>query len=104
VPQALAINVARIIRSGRVIEVLAKLVSTRGAPCYLRSANGPEFISAAVLSWVTERSSARLRGDHGAWRAETAIPCAHADYIPPPARREDWSNPSDWPHVLVWKR
>ena len=37
-----------------MIEVLAKLVSTRGAPCYLRSDNGPEFISAAVLRWVTE--------------------------------------------------
>jgi putative transposase len=34
--------------------VLAKLVSTRGAPRYLRSDNGPEFISTAVLRWVTE--------------------------------------------------
>jgi putative transposase len=37
-----------------VIEVLAKLASTRGAPRYLRSDNGPEFISTAVLRWVTE--------------------------------------------------
>jgi putative transposase len=36
-----------------VIEVLAKLVSRRGAPRYLRSDNGPEFISTAVLRWVT---------------------------------------------------
>jgi len=33
--EALAIDVAGSIRSGRVIEVLAKLVSTRGAPRYL---------------------------------------------------------------------
>jgi putative transposase len=52
--EALAIDVAGSIRSGRVIEVLAKLVSTRGAPRYLRSDNGPEFISTAVLRWVTD--------------------------------------------------
>jgi putative transposase len=28
--------------------------ATRGAPRYLRSDNGPEFISTAVLRWVTE--------------------------------------------------
>lgn len=36
--QALAIDVAGSIRSGRVIEVLAALISERGAPRYLRSA------------------------------------------------------------------
>jgi putative transposase len=45
----LAIDVAGSIRSARVIEVLAKLVSVRGAPRCLRSDNGPEFVSAAVL-------------------------------------------------------
>ena len=38
----------------RVIEVLSKLVSVHGAPKYLRSDNGPEFISRAILRWVTE--------------------------------------------------
>jgi putative transposase len=51
--EALAIDVAGSIRSGRVIEVLAKLVSLRGAPRYLRSDNGPEFISTEILRWVT---------------------------------------------------
>ena len=51
--EALAIDVAGSIRSGRVIEVLAKLVSVRGAPRYLRSDNGPEFIATAVLRWLT---------------------------------------------------
>jgi putative transposase len=50
--EALAIDVAGSIRSGRVIEVLSQLVSVRGAPRYLRSDNGPEFVSAAVLRWV----------------------------------------------------
>jgi putative transposase len=28
-------------------------VSERGAPAYLRSDNGPEFVSRALLSWIT---------------------------------------------------
>jgi putative transposase len=43
--ECLAIDVAGSIRSGRVIEVLSKLVSVHGAPQYLRSDNGPEFVS-----------------------------------------------------------
>ena len=53
---ALAIDVAGSIRSGRVIEVLAKLVTVHGAPTYLRSDNGPEFVSAAILRWLAEGS------------------------------------------------
>jgi putative transposase len=53
--EALAIDVAGSIRSSRVIEVLAKLISTRGAPRYLRSDNGPEFVSVALLKWVSEQ-------------------------------------------------
>jgi putative transposase len=50
--ECLAIDVAGSIRSGRVIEVLSKLITVRGAPVYLRSDNGPEFISKAVLQWL----------------------------------------------------
>lgn len=50
--EALAIDVAGSIRSGRVIEVLSRLVSVHGAPKHLRSDNGPEFVSAAVLRWL----------------------------------------------------
>jgi putative transposase len=52
--ECLAIDVAGSIRSGRVIEVLSKLVSTHGAPRYLRSDNGPEFVSRAILRWLAE--------------------------------------------------
>lgn len=52
--ECLAIDVAGSIRSARVIEVLAKLVSVHGAPRYLRSDNGPEFISRAILRWMIE--------------------------------------------------
>jgi len=50
--EGLAIDVDGRIRSARVIEVLSRLVSARGAPRFLRSDNGPEFVSKALLSWI----------------------------------------------------
>jgi putative transposase len=50
--ECLAIDVAGSIRSGRVIEVLTRLISEHGAPRYLRSDNGPEFVSYAILEWL----------------------------------------------------
>ena len=52
--ECLAIDVAGSIRSGRVIEVLAKRISVRGAPRHIRSDNGPEFVSKAVLKWLVD--------------------------------------------------
>src|SRR5574338_1035915 len=52
--ESLAIDVAGGIRSGRVIEVLTQLVSRHGAPRYLRSDNGPEFVAAAILRWLAD--------------------------------------------------
>jgi len=50
--ECLAIDVAGSIRSKRVIDILAQLISVRGAPRYLRSDNGPEFVGRAILEWV----------------------------------------------------
>jgi putative transposase len=50
--ECLAIDVAGSIRSGRVVEVLSRLVSLHGAPRFLRCDNGPEFVSKAILQWV----------------------------------------------------
>ena len=52
--ECLAIDVAGSIRSARVIEVLSRLVSHHGAPQIIRSDNGPEFVSRAVLQWITD--------------------------------------------------
>ena len=52
--ECLAIDVAGGIRSRRVIEVLKRLVSQRGAPRHLRSDNGPEFLAYAVQDWLRE--------------------------------------------------
>jgi putative transposase len=51
--ESLAIDVAGSIRSARVIDVLARLISLHGAPAFLRSDNGPEFVSSAILKWLT---------------------------------------------------
>ena len=63
--ECLAIDVAGSIRSGRVIEVLAKLVSVHGAPTYLRSDNGPEFVSRAVLRWLNTANIETIAIDPG---------------------------------------
>ncbi len=52
--ECLAIDVAGSIRSARVIEVLARLISEHGAPQFLRSDNGPEFVSHAILEWLSK--------------------------------------------------
>jgi putative transposase len=52
--ECLAIDVAGSIRSARVIDVLTRLMSVHGAPAYLRSDNGPEFVSNAILRWLTD--------------------------------------------------
>ena len=53
------------IRSGRVIEILAKLMTVHGAPKCLRSDNGPEFVSAAILRWLSEVSVETAHIDPG---------------------------------------
>lgn len=63
--ECLAIDVAGSIRSSRVIEVLAKLVSAHGAPKYLRSDNGPEFVSRAILRWLHSASIETIAIDPG---------------------------------------
>ena len=54
--ESLAIKVAGSIRSKHVIEVLGRLVSVRGAPKYIRSDNGPEFVSLAILRWLADQN------------------------------------------------
>jgi hypothetical protein len=50
IPAADHHDVAGSIRSVRVIEVRSRIASERGAPDYLRSDNGPEFVSHALLA------------------------------------------------------
>jgi len=50
--EGLAIELDARLRSARVIEMLSRLVSERGASAFLRSDNGPEFVSRALLGWI----------------------------------------------------
>jgi len=63
--EGLAIEVDGRIRSARVIAVLSRLVSERGAPLYLRSDNGPEFVSRTLLKWITDQGIATALIDPG---------------------------------------
>ena len=63
--EALAIDVAGSNRSKRVIEVLGALIRIRGAPKVLRSDNGPEFVSSALLKWAADNALDMALNDPG---------------------------------------
>jgi putative transposase len=63
--ECLAIDVAGFIRSRRVIDVLSRLMSVHGAPLHLRSDNGLEFVSHAILKWIVESGIATALSDPG---------------------------------------
>ncbi|KAF5031370.1 IS3 family transposase ISDba1 [anaerobic digester metagenome] len=63
--ECLTLDVAGSIRSNREIEILSRLVSERGAPHHLRSDNGPEFMSKALLRWVANQELDVARIDPG---------------------------------------
>jgi putative transposase len=71
--ESLAIDVDGSIRSGRVIDTLAKLISEHGAPKVLRSDNGPEFVSRALLKWALSQNLDMALIDPGKpWQNGTA--------------------------------
>jgi putative transposase len=103
--ECLAIDVAGSIRSARVIDVLARLISAHGAPAFLRSDNGPEFVSEAILEWLAEakidtalidpgnpwqngdnelqRQISRRMPEHGRVSQPHRSPCPHRNLAPP---------------------
>jgi len=50
--EGLAIHVATSITSRTVLKVLGGVIEERGAPQYLRSDNGPEFIAGRIKQWL----------------------------------------------------
>ena len=48
-----------------MIDVLNRVISVRGAPSYLRSDNGPEFVATALLKWATENQIETVLIDPG---------------------------------------
>lgn len=58
--ECLTIHVARSISSRQVIQVLEWLFLLRGAPTYLRSDNGPEFIAYALQQWLRDQQCSTM--------------------------------------------
>ena len=50
--ECLALDVAKHFKGEDVVEVLRYLFAVRGCPDYIRSDNGPEFVSKAVVKWL----------------------------------------------------
>lgn len=60
-----ALHVARNIGSGKVREVMEKLIDRHGAPGYIRSDNGPEFVAKSIQSWLAFENIRTLYIDPG---------------------------------------
>jgi putative transposase len=58
--EGLAIDVDMTSSAERVITVLTQLVARHGAPDYLRSDNGSEFVAFAVQAWLAQRQITTL--------------------------------------------
>ena len=55
--ECLAIEVATTLPSAKVIAVLTGWVAKHGAPQYLRSDNGPEFIATVLQAWLASQQT-----------------------------------------------
>jgi len=64
--EALAIEVERSITSADLIETLRYLFAVRGAPQFIRSDNGPEFIASALRDWLAVSGVGTLYIEPGA--------------------------------------
>ena len=63
--ECLAIEVNRRLNSADVLDVLSQLFLERGAPQYIRSDNGPEFIAKRVRWWLKRQGVETLFIDPG---------------------------------------
>ena len=63
--QCLRIEVARKLKSKDVLDAVAEVIARRGAPAYLRSDNGPEFIAREVQEWLAELGVGTMYIDPG---------------------------------------
>jgi putative transposase len=63
--EGLAIEVATSIPAQRVIGVLERLVAMQGAPAFIRSDNGPEFVALALRGWLARKEVTTLYIDPG---------------------------------------
>jgi len=72
--ECLAIRVERKLNSTDVIDVLTDLFILRGAPSFIRSDNGPEFVAQVVRDWIA------AVGAKTAYMAQLARACIFGRY------------------------
>jgi len=63
--ESLALYPARNIGSGKVQEVMSQLIEQYGAPGYIRSDNGPEFVAKSLQEWLAHEGIRTLYIDPG---------------------------------------
>ena len=63
--ECLAIDVERSITADEVVNLLDRLVTERGVPCFLRCDNGPEFAAFAIADWCRFNDSSTVFIDPG---------------------------------------
>jgi len=64
--ECLALEVERSITSEDVVETLDRLFTERGAPSFIRSDNGPEFVAKAIKRWLVASGVETLYIEPGA--------------------------------------
>jgi transposase InsO family protein len=64
--ECLALKTERSITAEDVVETLGRLFAERGAPSFIRSDNGPEFMAKAVKRWLTSSGVETLYIEPGA--------------------------------------
>jgi len=64
--ECLALEVEYSIPARRVIDILERVVEERGAPEFIRSDNGPEFIARAVKAWIEKKGMKTIYIEPGA--------------------------------------
>ena len=64
--ECLSLEVEYSIPARSVVEILQSVVEERGAPEFIRSDNGPEFIARAVKAWIAEKGMKTLYIEPGA--------------------------------------
>ncbi len=73
------IHADRAIKATDVLDILQGAIERHGAPQYIRSDNGPEFIATAIQKWLKEnniKTSTLIRAVHGRmamWKASMAV-------------------------------
>ena len=93
--ECLAIEVAASIRSEHIINILGRLIAVHGAPAFLRSDNGPEFVATAVHEWLKEENICAVHippgqpwknGKNESFNGKFRDQCLDAEWFP--SRRE----------------